>query len=147
MRKPCTFLVSGILLLAPSFVFAATLITDTEAKLPAAEKTITTRAITRGPGIRVISPDTSSPKIASPFPLRIAFEPRGGARIDLSSVKLTYLKTPNVELLDRVKQGLTENGIEFPAAEVPTGQHQIRITVQDSEGRQTSNVLTLDVIR
>lgn len=130
-----------------SGVAAATLISDAEAKLPAPAKVVATRAITRGPGIKVVSPDASADKIASPFPLRIAFEPRGGSKIDLSSVKLTYLKSPNVELLDRVKGGLSEKGIELANAEVPAGEHQIRVTIQDSEGRQTSTILTLNVVK
>jgi len=126
---------------------AATLINDSEAKLPAPAKVVATRAITRGPGIKVVSPDVSAEKVASPFPLRIAFEPRGGSKIDLSSVKLTYLKTPSVELLDRVKGGLSEKGIELASAEVPPGEHQIRVTIQDSEGRQTSTILNLNVVK
>lgn len=126
---------------------AATLISDAEAKLPAPAKAVATRAITRGPGIKVVSPDVLAEKVASPFPLRIAFEPRGGSKIDLSSVKLTYLKTPNVELLDRVKDGLSEKGIELASAEVPPGEHQIRVTIQDSEGRQASTILTLNVVK
>lgn len=124
---------------------AQTLIKESEAKLPPAPAaTLATRAITRGPGVRVVSPEAA---VSSPFPLRVAFEPRGGAKIDLASVKVVYLRSPNVDLLDRLKGGLSEKGIELSAAEVPPGEHQIRITLQDSEGRQTSTLVNLSVVK
>ena len=49
--------------------------------------------------------------------------------------------------LDRVRGGLSEKGIDLAAAEAPPGEHQIRVTVQDSEGRQTTTLLTLKVVR
>ncbi len=137
--------VCGALLLN-SAAIAETLIKDAEARLPPPPTAVATRAITRGPGVRVISPDTASPTLTSPFKLNIAFEPRGGAKIDLSTVKVTYLKSPSVDLLDRVRNGLTEKGISLASAEVPPGEHQIRVSVQDSEGRQTSTLLNLNIV-
>lgn len=134
----------GLLVLSGSAV-AQTLIKESEARLPpASASTLATRAITRGPGVRLVSPEAS---VSSPFPLRVAFEPRGGAKIDLASVKVVYLRSPNVDLLDRLKGGLSEKGIDLSAAEVPPGEHQIRITVQDSEGRQTSTLVNLSVVK
>ena len=138
--------VVGLLLLC-SGAMAETLIKESEAKLPQSAASITTRSITRGPGIRVISPDAATPQITSPFTLHIAFEPRGGSKIDLSSIRLTYLKSPSIELLDRVRKGLSEQGIEVASAEVPPGDHQIRVTVQDSEGRQSNTVINLSVVK
>lgn len=126
---------------------AVSLIKDAEAKLPAATAGgLATRGITRGPGIKQVSPD-SSQSIKSPFNFKVAFEPRGGAKIDLSSVKVTYLKSPPVELLDRVKPGLNETGIDLNGAEVPPGDHQIRVSVTDSEGRQSSSVVEFKVVK
>lgn len=127
---------------------AAPLISDKEAKLPAGESsTMATRAITRGPGIRVLSPEPGAAAIRSPFLFKVAFEPRGGAKIDPATVKIVYVKTPNVDLLDRIKVGLSDKGIELDAAEAPAGEHQIRVTVQDSEGRQTTQLIGFTVVR
>ena len=52
-----------------------------------------------------------------------------------------------MDLLPRVKAGLSAGGIELAGAEVPPGEHQIRVTVQDSEGRQSSTVLQLNVVK
>jgi hypothetical protein len=143
MLKAGLTLLCGLLM--ATSVAAEVLIKESEAKLPPAPATApATRAITRGPGIRVVSPEGA---VVSPFPLRVVFEPRGGAKIDLSSVTMTYLRTPNVNLLDRVRGGLSEKGIDLVTAEAPPGEHQVRLTVQDSEGRQTSTLLNLNVVK
>ncbi len=124
---------------------AVSLIKESEAKLPAAAE-MKTRAITRGPGVRVISPDPAA-TIKSPFTLKVAFEPRGGAKIVPDSVRMTYLRTPSVDLIDRVKPGLSEQGIDLANAEVPPGEHQIQLSLEDSEGRKTSTVIKLSVVK
>ena len=146
MSKPFNLILAGMLLATSAL--AETLITESEARLPPASATATaTRSITRGPGIRILSPDAGSQSLASPFPLQIAFEPHGGAKIDLSTVRLTYLRSPNVDLTERVKPGLSEKGIDLKAAEVPPGEHQVRVSVQDSDGKVSNAVLKLNVVR
>jgi hypothetical protein len=125
---------------------AVTLIKEEEARLPAPAGSLTTRGITRGPGVKLLSPDPAA-TVKSPFNLKVSFEPRGGAKIDLNSVSVTYLKATPVDLLPRLKPALNESGIDLSGAEVPPGEHQIRVTVQDSEGRQTSTVLQLNVVK
>ena len=89
MSKPVNLILAGMLLATSAL--AETLIKESEARLPPAPATATaTRSITRGPGIRILSPDAGSLSLASPFPLQIAFEPHGGAKIDLSTVCLLY---------------------------------------------------------
>lgn len=146
MSKTANLILAGTLLATSAQ--AEILIKESEARLPPPlVATTATRAITRGPGIRVLSPETGSQSLASPFPLRIAFEPHGGAKIDVSTVRLTYLRSPTVDLTERVKAGLSEKGIDLKAAEVPSGEHQIRVSVQDSDGRVSNVVLHLNVAR
>jgi hypothetical protein len=121
------------------------LITSEEAKLPNATGQISSRGITRGPGIKVLSPDPASQTVKGPFDLKIAFEPRGGSTIDVSSAKLTYLKNPGVDLTSRVKSGIKPSGIEILSAAAPAGEHPIRVTVRDSEGRLGSAEFKLTV--
>ena len=123
------------------------LINDEEAKLPAAAAGLTTRGITRGPGIRVVSPDQAAGAIKGAFNLKVAFEPHGGAKIDPASVKVTYLKATPVDLIDRVKPGLSEAGIDLAGAEVPPGEHRIQISLQDSEGRKSNAVISITVAK
>lgn len=134
-----------LLLAAALFTFtvpatAETLITETEAALPAANG-ITMRGVTRGPSVKLINPSETK----SPFALKVVFEAHGGAKVEPSSVKVVYLKSPAVDITDRVKPFITANGIDMGKAEVPPGQHAIRVDVKDSDGRTGSATLQLTV--
>jgi len=126
---------------------AVQLITPKEAQLPAASGALNTRGIARGPGIKVISPDPAAADIKSPFDLKVQFESRGGNKIDPAAVKLTYLKATAVDLTPRLKGAITETGIDFSKAEVPPGEHAVKITVKDVDGRETNTVLNLIVTK
>ena len=54
------------------------------------------------------------------------FEPYGGAKIDPDSVKMTYLRTPNVDLTSRVRSFVLPSGIDMPEVELPVGEHMVR---------------------
>ena len=139
---------SAAVLLAAALSYTATvqaqalqLISPDEAKLPAAATKPATRAITRGPGIKLASPES----VSGQFPLKIAFEPRGDSKIDMASVKVEYLKGDGVDLTARLKNGIKPGGIEIPTAAAPAGEHPIRVTVRDSEGRVGTTEFKLTV--
>jgi hypothetical protein len=126
-------------------VYAAqVLITDEEAKLPPPKAAIATdrRGITRGPKIDFVA--VSDP-LHSPMHLQMKFESFGGAKIDPDSVKITYLRTPNVDLTTRMKSFVQASGIDMPDAELPVGDHMLRVDVKDSEGRVGSTSFVLKV--
>lgn len=126
-------LAAAVLLVGASTVHAQALqlISADEAKLPAAATKPATRAITRGPGVKLDSPES----VSGQFPLKIAFQPRGESKIDMASVKVEYLKGTGIDLTERLKGGFKPTGIEIPTAAAPAGEHPIRVTVRDSEGR------------
>lgn len=126
---------------------AVQLITPKEAKQPAANGTLNTRGIARGPGIRITSPDPALLEVKSPFDLKVQFESRGGNKIDPAAVKVTYLKANAIDLTPRLKSSITESGIELEKAEVPLGEHAIKITVKDVDGRESNTVVNLNVIK
>ena len=138
------------ILLAASLVasaqlgIAASLISAKEAALPPAAGTLATRGISRGPAVKLTSPEADTPVMA-PFDFKVAFEPRGDAKIDPGSVKVVYMKSPFVDLTPRLKSAISANGIDFAKADVPPGTHTIRVTVKDTEGRETNSVLNLVV--
>jgi hypothetical protein len=107
------------------------LITADEAKQPPAASKPASRAITRGPGVKLASPES----VSGQFALKVAFEPRGESKIDTGSVKVELLKGNGIDLTDRVKAGIKPTGIEIASAAAPAGEHPIRVTVRDSEGR------------
>ena len=130
------------IVLATTQVYASPLITPKEAKLPDAAGGLNTRGISRGPGIKVISPEAGA-QTKGPFEFKVDFEPRGGATIDKSSVKVTYMKSPTVDLTPRIKNSVSDTGIDMKNAEVPPGEHQVKISVKDSDGREASTMTTL----
>jgi len=129
---------------ASHFVIAAPLISTKEAALPPAAGTLATRGISRGPAIKLTSPEADTPVMA-PFDFKVTFEPRGDTKIDPGSVKVVYMKSPFVDLTPRLKTAISANGIDFAKADVPPGTHTIRVTVKDTEGRETNSVLNLVV--
>ena len=135
-----------IVLSLSSFVCAAPLISAQEAALPAASGTLATRGISRGPGVKLASPEADTPT-AVPFDLKVNFEARGDAKIDPNSVKVTYMKSPPVDLTPRLKKSISASGIDLNKAEVPPGTHTIRVSVKDSEGRETNSVMNLVVAK
>ena len=126
------------ILILVAFLFASgtafaqvQLITAEEAKQPASAAKPASRAITRGPGVKLASPES----VSGAFALKVAFEPRGDSKIDPASVKVELLKGNGIDLTDRIKAGIKPTGIEVASAAAPAGEHPIRVTVRDSEGR------------
>jgi hypothetical protein len=119
------------------------LITPEEAKLPAPKQVADSRAITRGPRIEISDIDYG--KLHSPLHFSLKFRSYGGSLIDLDSVAVIYLRGSNVDLTQRVKPYVRSTGIDIPDAEVPPGEHAIRIDVKDSEGRSATTSFSLTV--
>ena len=139
-------LFASIFLFLQGAAFAGTpLITPEEAALPAASGESLTRGISRGPGVELVSPDANFGPVKAPFELKIAFAPRGGSKIDPASVKVVYLKSPFIDLTPRLQSSITETGIVLPDAGVPVGEHDLKITVLDTDGRESNSIVHLVV--
>ncbi len=134
------------LMAATQITIAAPLISAKEAALPAASGTLATRGISRGPSVKMVSPESDTP-VASPIDFKVNFEARGEGKIDPNSIKVVYMKSPFVDLTPRLKSAISAQGIDFAKADVPPGMHTIRVTVKDIEGRETNSVFTLNVIK
>jgi hypothetical protein len=117
---------------------AAPLITAEEAALPPQKGAIPNsgRGITRGPKIQV--PDAEAGVQTSPMHFQVKFQTFGGSSIDLDALKVTYLKTPVVDLTSRIKPFAQPTGIDMPDALLPPGDHLLRIDIKDSDGRVSS---------
>jgi hypothetical protein len=122
------------------------LITAAEAQLPAAQVTqIATRGLTRGPTVDQVSPPANAAAPSSPIDFDVTFAPHNGATIDPTKVRITYLKQPAIDLTDRLKPFITPKGIEASDVDVPPGTHVLRIEVTDSDGRSTTQIMTIQV--
>ncbi|HTS39915.1 MAG TPA: hypothetical protein VMH84_05165 [Xanthobacteraceae bacterium] len=151
MWRPKLTVLIGALLLSfavPRVSAAQMLISESEAKLPPSQDaSMVTRGLTRGPAIEQISPALGATTVKSPMMLKIKFIARNNVDVDPASVKLTYLKVPQVDLSDRIKSYVTKDGITMAAAEVPPGNHVLRLDVKDKEGRTASSTITLTVVK
>ena len=145
-RKMSVAAAASLLLGFGSLAQGMDLITEDEARLPTAPRIASRGGITRGPSIKVVSPDANG-QIKQPFAMKVQFQAHGGAKIDASSVKVTYLKKPAVDLTPRVKNGITETGIALDGLNVPAGTHDIKIDVTDADGRTKSEVVSFTAVK
>jgi hypothetical protein len=102
------------------------------------------RAITRNPKIFLVSP-TGATTSNAPVHFEIKFLAFNGAQIDPKRVKITYLKDSPLDLTARVAAFIRGDGIDIPRARVAVGKHVIKVDVTDTEGREASTLLTMDV--
>lgn len=130
--------------LLAGYADATQLITEQEAKLPPARGAVPVdrRGILRGPRVNVVLPEDAS---RSPLHLQLRFEAFGGAKIDPESVKMIYLRTPNVDLTPRIKSFIQASGIDIPETELPPGEYTVRIDLKDSDGRPGGTSFVLKV--
>ena len=129
---------------AATAAVAAPLITPEEAALPPLKGAVpnSARGITRGPKIQVSEAEGLQP---SPMRFLIKFQTFGGSKIDLDALKVTYLKSPVVDLTSRIKPFAQVTGIDMPDAQLPPGEHLVRVDVKDSEGRTASTSFLLKI--
>jgi len=119
------------------------LITEQEASLPPEHVAVDARGITRGPRIELIGqtePDHS------PMHLQIRFKSFGGSRINTESLRVVYLKIPEIDITPRLTRFAQPVGIDITDAEVPAGEHYIRVEVSDSEGRTRSSIFAFKIV-
>ena len=76
---------------------------------------------------------------------QVKFQTFGGSNIDLDALKVTYLKSPVVDLTSRIKPFAQATGIDMPDAQLPPGEHLVRVDVKDSEGRTASTSFLLKI--
>ena len=142
-RKLIQKIALGLFILASSQACAGTvLITEQEASLPAERVVLGPRGITRGPRIDLVEPDETA---SSPMHFQLKFQSFGGARINTDSLRVTYLKIPEIDITPRVRPFAHAAGIDIPDAEIPAGEHYIRAEVTDTEGRVRSSVFVLKI--
>ena len=123
----------------------ATLITASEAALPdTASAALATRGISLGPEAEQKSP-RSDASVTSPFHLIVSFVARNGVPIDPSTVTVTYMKSPLVNLTERMQPYVTAAGIDMPSAEAPAGKHRIRLRFSDQRQRAVTEWIEFTV--
>jgi len=118
------------------------LLTPEEALLPAAKKSGFVRQPDNdGPEI-VIDPELTGKEIGREHSLKILFTPRDAA-VDPSSLKFELLKSPVIDLTERVWPYTAKNGISIEKIKLPPGRYQFRIQISDVNGRLSEKDFTI----
>jgi hypothetical protein len=148
-KSAILFLVSAVslILLLHSFAIAGEpgvvwLITPEEAAAPDdAEPLVQSRGLgpklpDAGPMIELLLP-LENATISVPTEVSVRFTPRN-APVDLSTLQVTLVKLIRIDITDRLKPYTSPTGIKIPDANLPSGEHKVRITLGDAEGGVTS---------
>lgn len=101
-----------------------------------------------GPVINVMAPSGFS--LSSPVDFNIQIRPRGDVAVDMKSLRIEYHLGPIwVNLTNRVMGQATINGTNFRArgADLPPGDHALRLTVRDEKSRVTQALVTFTVAK
>ena len=124
-----------------------TLLTEEEGALEDAPSSLyeVGRPFNDGPKIQVVTPETNN-QYKSPMRITILFVPIDNKDIDLSKLKVEFLKLFTIDLTKRVLPYATKEGINIEKADLPKGKHNIRITIGDSQGGLTQVVITAKII-
>ena len=85
-----------------------------------------------GPIITVEKPQMGVPQ-NSPMEIVVKFVPRSHP-VDLSTLEVELVKFINIDITDRVVEYTTEKGIQLKEADIPLGEHRVRIALADITG-------------
>jgi hypothetical protein len=104
---------------------------------------------TDGPTIELVAPKNGG-IYTSPIGIEIAFAPKNGSSIDLSSLRVTVVSTTvagvfELDITEDIIDYASQNGIKAANAEIPAGEHVVTIQVADSEQRMAERRLEITV--
>jgi hypothetical protein len=95
------------------------------------------------PRIELVQPREPS---HSPMRFQLKFQSFGGVAVNIDSLRVVYLKTPEIDITPRVARFAKAIGVDIPDAEIPAGEHYIRVEVADFDGRTRSSIFVLKVV-
>jgi hypothetical protein len=93
------------------------------------------------PRIAVFGPKEDAPTDL-PLSFVVKFSARGGAMVNMDSVVVTYMVRDPVDLTGRIRPFIQKEEIRIKDAIVPPGKHQLRISVEDSNGESRHTLYT-----
>lgn len=127
---------------APAAAFE--LITTEEAGLPKQSFTLDSGSTRRGPSIEIRGPRKGVYN-PSPFELQIYFKAFNGATIDPNSIEILYWSVRRRDLTSRLIPFFKDNIISISGATAPRGQHEIQVSVADSNGFVRTRIYAFQV--
>ena len=126
-----------------------TLITLAEALLPDMSdvqyeniaRDIQSKSDSAGPIIKVVTPEEGK-VYAPPLNIELYFITKGLEEIDISTLKVEYLKLFSIDITQRVLPYVSKQGIKISNAQFPSGTHNLKITIGDKRGAVTIQKFT-----
>jgi hypothetical protein len=89
-----------------------------------------------GPEVVIVSPDLQG-ECRSPVSIVARFTPLSGHEVDLSTLKVEWLKFITFDLTSKVRPFATQEGIMAEEVSLPRGRHKLRISLGDTGGGLT----------
>ena len=103
------------------------------------------RFLNDGPEIKVSQPQENVP-CTPPLTISIHFIPNSGKDVDLTKLKIEVLKIITIDITEKILPFATEEGIRLDKANLPQGEHKIRVIIGDVGGGMTEKVLRVKVL-
>jgi hypothetical protein len=123
------------------------IVTEEESKqpdAPARKKGFGSEELKDGPIITFNKPTFGS-EVQKPVAIDISFSPRN-APIDLSSLKVTYVKFISIDITDRIKEYFSPTGVKIANASLPVGSHKLQFSLRDVGDHLTEEILKITVV-
>jgi hypothetical protein len=129
---------------------ALALISEDESNLPTYQggDSLRLRSAVGGPRIDVRAPqmlNNQKPTVSKPVAINVRFEPLDGSQVNMTTLKVTYLKLFGIDITDRLKPFIKGTEIAVDEADIPVGDHSIRVDIRDSQGRGSSETFSFKV--
>ena len=115
---------------------------------PKTEKFLEPVAAVEGPGPEII---VRNPKllerVRSPLNIFIAFKPgKSGKPPDMQTMMVTSLGLFNIDITNRVVEYIKGYDLDIDEAELPTGDHELLVAIQDIVGNPNERILKVTVV-
>lgn len=132
--------------------YAAMLISPEEVDLPAYQggEGIRLRSAPGGPSIEVVAPNiaaSTKPTVRRPVAINVRFGSQDGASVDMRSLKVTYLRLFGIDITDRLRPYVQGSEIKVDEADIPEGDHSIRVEIRDNQGRASTQTFSFVITK
>lgn len=97
-----------------------------------------------GPTLELVTPEDGVP-VSPPVNLFIKFTPNQ-APLDLATLKVVVLKVVKIDITDRLRPYVSDEGIRIDDGKFPAGKFRLRISLADVKGNVTTGEGELRVL-
>ena len=93
-------------------------------------------AAVEGPGpLIVVSNPKALERVRSPVKIQVSFEPgRSGLPPAMETLKVTLIGFFDIDITDRLREYVEGTRLNVEEADLPTGNHRIRMAIRDTTG-------------